>query len=73
MAIRKYDEIVAGGGLSTLSSSGDFQDLGDVRFTWKARQANTGTGNLDRLTIEIDFAGGTNPRKEVLSGLFCRP
>lgn len=73
LAFRKYDEIVAGGGLTTGALSGDFQDLGESRFVWKARQTATGTGNLDRITVEIDFAGGVNPRKEVLSGLYCRP
>ena len=73
LALRKYDDIVAAGGLTATASSGDFQDLNQPRFTWKARQSPTGTGNLDRITVEVDFAGGLNPRKETVAGLFCRP
>ena len=73
LAFRKYDEIIAAGGLTANASSGDFQDIQEPRFNWRARQSATGTGNLDRITIEINYRTGANPRKEGISGLLCRP
>lgn len=70
LAFRKYDEILAEGKLLGGQSSGDFAEIGERRLSWKADRSAIGSGNLDRLRIQVSRDDGLSTQIE---GLVCPP
>ncbi len=53
LAIRKYDELVILGTLTTGQANGDFVDVGNTQFQWRADRSPSGVANLDVLRVDV--------------------
>ena len=73
LALRKYDEIVALGELNAGQVDGDFQDIGEDRYTWHADRIATGTTNLDSLRVQVTKKGQQSNQPVQVEGLICKP
>jgi len=72
LALRKYDEIVALDTLPSGQSKGDFDDLGETRFTWQADRTSLGIGDLDSIRVRVFRKGGDQENPAEIQGLLCR-
>jgi len=73
LAFRKYDEIIAENLLPSGSSDGNFEDVGEPRFTWHAERTALGVGGLDDLAVQVVRKGETYQHATEVQGLICRP
>lgn len=53
LAFRKYDELLALGGLPSGRAEGGFEEIGERRFTWRANRSATGIAKLDELQVDV--------------------
>ncbi len=73
LAYHKYDEVVALGILPAGDSSGDFEDIGEKRFVWRAERTTIGPGNLDGIKVFVDRPGNNYQKGVEVQGVFCKP
>ncbi|AIE85984.1 type II secretion system protein [Fimbriimonas ginsengisoli] len=73
LALRKYDEIVALKLLPSGQTQGDFLEIHEERYVWRADRTPTGTGALDTLRVEVAPKGAGFHNSTQVQGLICRP
>lgn len=73
LALAKYDELVATGGLTTGEASGDFTDSGENRFVWSAQRTQSGIGNLDDVKVDVYRPEEGQNKGVEIEGFECRP
>jgi Tfp pilus assembly protein PilV len=73
LALQKYDELIGMSELQSGTDQGDFQDVGETRFTWRAERVPLGIGNLDSIQIDVAPQGGDFSKGVTVQGLICRP
>ncbi|HZH97617.1 MAG TPA: prepilin-type N-terminal cleavage/methylation domain-containing protein [Fimbriimonadaceae bacterium] len=67
LALDKYNEIA--GTSDRLTTTGDFSDRNENRYSWSATVEPTGVESLDQLTVTVSLTGTNREREETVSGL----
>ncbi len=75
LAMDKYDEVVATGEAATQGGeSGNFQDRGEDRYSWKVDVQPSTETNLNVVTVTVTPTNGNSNRDAVVDGLvFVQP
>lgn len=73
LALSKYDQLIVLGTLSAGQTSGDFSDIGDTRFQWRADRSPSSVGNLDVIRVEVAPKGVSFVQGVEIQGLLSTP
>jgi len=73
LAIQKYDEIVATGGIESAELNGDFSDRNDTKNEWRAEVTPSGVDSLDVLTVTVKASNTEDGPQAVIDGLVYDP
>jgi prepilin-type N-terminal cleavage/methylation domain-containing protein len=71
LAVRKYDELTATNASGSSSDQGDFQELGEPRFVWRAQRSSADKAGLDELRIDVARRGSGFSNSVSVRGLVC--
>ncbi len=69
LAVQKYDEIIATGGIDTAELNGDFSDRNDTKNEWRAEVTPSGVDNLNILTVTVKASGTEDGPQAVVDGM----
>jgi type II secretory pathway pseudopilin PulG len=72
LAFDKYDELIGTGDYTLPALSGDFKDRNEDRYTWRAELLQTGTSDLESLTVYVEAVANTD-KVEQVTGLIYTP
>jgi type II secretory pathway pseudopilin PulG len=72
LAFDKYDELVGTGDYTLPALSGDFKDRSEDRYTWRAELLQTGTSDLESLTVYVEAVANSD-KLEQITGLIYTP
>jgi type II secretory pathway pseudopilin PulG len=73
LAIQTLDDIIAGGGLTGGSESGNYAYIGETRYAWQAEEVSAGRGNLDTIQVRVTQVDDPQGRAVEVDSLYCRP
>jgi hypothetical protein len=73
LASQKLDEIIATSDSSQFQQNGDFQDVGERRYTWRTEVNTTSVDNLSAVTITVERADGRNVSVELSATVYVPP
>jgi hypothetical protein len=73
LALRKYNELVILGTLTTGQATGDFADIGNFQFQWRADRSSSGVDNLDVLRVDVAPKGESYSHATEVQGLISIP
>lgn len=69
LAIQKYDELIATGGIDTAQLSGDFSDRNIDKYDWQAEITPSGEENLNILTVTVKETNNDSGPQAVIDGM----
>ena len=69
LAIQKYDELITLGAFTTGEQSGDFVDIGEKRFQWRADRSTGSVGNMDVMRVDVVRKGESYAQATEIQGL----
>jgi prepilin-type N-terminal cleavage/methylation domain-containing protein len=69
LAVRKYDELIILGTLTSGELSGDFAEIGESRFQWRADRSQSSVGNLDVIRVDVAPKGDSYAHATEVQGL----
>jgi len=69
LALGKYDQLIVLGTLTSGQASGDFSDIGDTKYQWRADRSPSSVGNLDVIRVEVAPKGASLAQGVEIQGL----
>ncbi len=73
LASQKLDEVIATADPTQYQQNGDFQDIGESKYSWKTEVNTTSVDNLTAITVTIERTDGLAQPVELSTAVYQPP